>query len=335
MPETLGSMKARVARWSRESIDDLLAEDAVNDGVESLWLSLVTINLSSFVGGPVQNPVFAAASERASIVSLADPVAAPTINFVVEGALPIRGVVGGYTLVTESGSQTLLSPTTSATIPANSIANMVSPAFVSGAIGWYPYMGSVNGRLALQSDAPIPFGTNWTEPDTGFIDDPGRPTPPTQNLTADDIFYIKVLEVQNSNGTWTRWQGQALEGLMMERMEKTIANTSTYMPYCYDFINGHTVEIRPAAGATLTPRYFYTQKPRRLRFANSPLPFSQYAGATEYVGDYALSKIMMGLKEFDSAQGFRASAETLKIAILESANLQNRSRATRITPYLR
>lgn len=327
-------MKARVGRWSRESLDDQLLEDAVNDAIESLWLGIVTVNLSSFLGGPVQNPVFAAASERASVVSIADPSSGPTFGFITEGALPSRVLAGGYTYVTESGSQTLLSPLTSVTVPVNNLAKMVSPAFVAGAIGWYPYMGST-GRAALQAQAPIPFGTDWIEPDTGVIDDPGLPSPPTQNLTADDIFYIKVLEVQNANGTWTRWDGADLEGLMMSRAERSIANSSTYMPYCYDFVNGHTIEIRPAAGATLTPRYFYTQKPRRLRFPNSPLPFTQYAGSTECVGDYALGKVKMALDEFESAKGWLASAAERQQSIVIAANLQNVSRLRKITPYMR
>jgi hypothetical protein len=333
--ETLASMKARVSRWCREAIDDDLAGDAVNDAIEKLWLSICTINLSSFLGGPVQNVTFAAASERADIVSIANPASAPTILTLVEGALLTHTIVAGYTLVTESGSETLLSPTTTQIIPTNQLGKVSAPAFVSGAIGWNLYAGSGVSRLALQNDMPLDFSQPFLEdPSTGVIDLPAKPSPPTANTTADDIFYIKVLEMQNADKTYTRWDGAALEGLLMERASKAIPSSSTYSPYAYDFTNGHTIEIRPAAGASLSPRYFYTKKPRRLRFDNALLPFQQYAGSTECISDYAVGKVKMALEEFEAANGWIASSAQREGAILIAANLQNVNRVQRITPYL-
>lgn len=336
MPETLGSIKARVERWCRESLDDDMLADAVNDAIEKLWLSIVTINMSSFLGGPLQNVSFAAGSERASIVSIADPSGAPTVNAVGGGSLGLHTVVAAYTLVTESGSETLPSPSSTTAIPVGFIAQVNAPAFVSGAIGWNIYAGDGAGRLALQNDAPLDFSAVWQEDQqSGVVDLPDKPSPPTMNSTADDIFYIKVLELQNQDGTWTRWEGADLEGLLMKRAEQTIAPaSSTYSPYFYDFVNGHTLELRPTAAQTLNPRYFYTQKPRRLRFPNSPIPFQQYAGATECISDYAVGKIKMALEEFTAAQDWLASSQAREVQILGAANLQNRNRVQRVVPFM-
>jgi hypothetical protein len=340
MAETLGSMKARVVRWARETIDDDLAADAVNDAIESLWLALVQVNLSSFVGGPVQNVSFAAASERATVVSITDPTATLTVGMVAGGNIASRTWICGYTYVTESGSETKPSPTTQATIPANNLARITPPPFVAGAIGWNLYVGDSQLDMGLQNDSPIDFahqpdqvGAFYTEPDGGFQVQPDSQSPPTTNNTADDIFYVKVLEVQNPDTTWTRWQGAALEDLLMSRAEKSIATQSTYTPYCYDLVNGSTFEIRPAAGQTLNPRYFYTKKPRRLRFDKSLLPFSQYAGSVECIGDRALGKVQAALKEYEGAQYWEENAARREMQIMQALNLQNRQRVQTITPF--
>ena len=334
--ETLGTLKARIGRWCRESIEDDLLTDAANDGMEHLWLSIVTVNMSSFMGGPISSVTFAPGDERQTIISVPNPTVAPTLGNFLDGALAARTLTAAYSIVTESGSQTLASPTASFLTTINNVLQITSPAFVAGAYGWYPYVADTTGRLARQSDAPLPFDTPWIEETTGVVDVPGAPGIPTQNNTADDIVYIKVLEIQNINGTYTRWQGAALEDLMMQRAEQTINPAgTTYAPYCYDLVNGNTFEIRPAASQTLNPRFFYTKRPRRLAFPNSIVPFQQYAGAIECICDYAVGKVQMSLKEFDSAKAFMATAMAAKQDILIAANLQNRQRVSRITPYMR
>ncbi len=44
-------MKASITTWCREPIDDKLAQDAICDSVEKLWLAIVTANMSALIGG--------------------------------------------------------------------------------------------------------------------------------------------------------------------------------------------------------------------------------------------------------------------------------------------
>lgn len=328
-------MKAAITRWCREPIDDDLATDAVNDSVEKLWLAIATANMSALVGGPVQNLSFSAGDERKTVVSIADPTVAPTLSQAASGNLPAHTLFAAYTLVTESGSETLPSPTASLAILVNQLGLIAPPAFVPGAIGWNLYAATADGtRLALQNAGPIDFGASWQEPPSGVVSAPDLAAPPTMNGTADDIVYINVLEVQNPDNTWTRWNGADLQGLMMTRAERSIAPNSTYFPYFYDLVNGSTFEVRPALGGNAIPRYFYTKKPRRLRFDQAPIPLQRYSGSTECVRDYAIAKVKMSLEEFEAAQGWMANATATRAEILSTVNLMNRNKVRRITPFM-
>ena len=328
-------MKAAISRWCREPIDDDIATDAVNDSVEKLWLAIATANMSALLGGPVQNVSFSAGDERKTIVSIADPVAAPTLSQAAGGTLVAHTLFAAYTLVTESGSETLPSPTASLAVLLNNLGSVAPPAFVQGAIGWNLYAATADGtRLALQNAGPLDFAATWQEPPEGVTSSPDLPSPPTMNGTADDIVCVNVLEVQNPDNTWTRWEGADLQGLTMTRAERMIAPNSTYAPYFYDVVNGSTFEVRPALGGNAIPRYFYTKKPRRLRFNQAPIPLQRYSGSTEAVRDYAIAKVKMGLEEFEAAQGWMANAAALQAQILSTVNLMNRNKVRRITPFM-
>lgn len=341
MADTLGTMRASVLQWYKGDDDPTLINDMISDAVESLWDSVLLVNLGQIMGGPIQNITFSAGNERQEIVSITDPTVAPTINTVVLGALLQRTLVFGYTFVTESGSETKLSPTSSQVVPVNSVAKVLPPVFPgtpaaigSVPIGWNVYGADVIGRLAKQNPVPLDFAQFYQEPtSTGVIDEPNQPSPPQTNTTADDIFYIRLLEVQNQDSTWTRWQGADLESLLMKRMSRAIAPSSTYYPYAWDFVNGNRIEIRPAAGQALNPRFFYTRKPRRLRFDAAAIPFTNIS-ATEFIRLYALASLHLTNRDYSSHNVWNGKAERKRMDILKGLNTQQRVKQTRITPFL-
>lgn len=333
MADTLGSLKADIVPWLLgERVSAVILNAAINDGIESLWQTLMKASLDLFMAGPTSISI-AAAAERASIVSIADPVAAPTVGSVVAGALVERTVYAAFTLVTESGTETLISAIGNAVIPLNSVASIPTPAFVENAIGWNVYAAvGVSGRLAKQNDAPIEFGVSYQEPDTGFVNEPSNPSPPTENTTGDDIFYIRHLEAPDPNGAYQAFDAADIDSLMMRRMAGSIACASQYENYAWDLINQRQLEIRPAAGLSMIPRYFYIKRPRRLRFENSPLPFLTFP-STAFLRNYALAAIYLALKEFSSADRYEAKAEaerrSCELAVVE----MNRPKNDYITPY--
>ena len=81
------------------------------------------------------------------------------------------------------------SPTTASIfVPANQLATVVTPTLLYSKTstgiqyGFYNvYAGPVEGGETLQNVAPIPLGTNWTEPGTGLITS-GRSVPTTSTL---------------------------------------------------------------------------------------------------------------------------------------------------------
>jgi hypothetical protein len=330
----LGALKAMITRYHKQTEDDDLLTDAANDAIESLWRSILLVSLGQMLGGPITNLQIAAGAERATIVSLANPITPPTVQVTPIGALPQRTLSMAYTLVTDSGSETLISPATNMLVPVNNVIQVSAPTFVTGAIGWNCYGCLNDGRMALQNDQPLGFSTPFQEPiDVGISDSPNLPDPPTSNNTADNIFYIRLLQLQNSDGTWTTWQAGDLDGLLMERASKSIASTSTYQGYGYDVVNGSTLEIRPAAGTTLNPRYFYVVKPRRLRYDNAIIPFTNMA-TTEFLKAYAEALLDLSNHEYTGYQIKMKHADAVRLEILEGLNTQSTRKQQTITPYL-
>lgn len=326
-------MKVQVQNWMRESIDDSLLTDAVNDGIESLAESIIITKIEQMMAGPV-NVSFAQATERAQIVSITDPLVAPTVTQAAGGALAPRTVKFYYTLVTESGTETNLSPTTSINVLANQLATVQPPAWASGAIGWNVYANLNDGRTALQNDGPIDFSTPWTEPnDTGVIDDPDQPPAPTSNTTGDNIFLIEHMEMQMPDGTYKSWNMGDLDSELMRRAARTLASASPYQSYYYDLIGNQTLELRPAAGTALTPRHFYVSKPRRVRFDNAPMPFSGIAYVA-FIRFFALSLLKLSQEEYQASGQWEAKADKERMDIMKSLTAFNRNKNNVITPYI-
>src|SRR5436190_22516828 len=111
--ESLGSMAASVKRWLRgERLDDLDLYDAINDAIESLWESLILAAMQIMLAGPV-TVSFNAGDERQTVTTIADPAMAPTVVDASDvSTLPAVTYQIAYSYVTESGSETLVSPLT-------------------------------------------------------------------------------------------------------------------------------------------------------------------------------------------------------------------------------
>lgn len=332
MIDTLGSLKADVLDWLEEStLSQSRVNGAINDGIESLWETLIRVCVSLFMNGPVTISV-ASGAERVFVTTVTDPSVAPTVTDVVDGALLQHTVVVAYTLVTESGTETLPSPATTHVTAANNVASVAAPAFVANAIGWNCYMGSSSARLAKQNDEPIDFANTFQEPTNGEIDLPNRPTVPTQNTTGDDICYIRHLECQMPDSTYKKYAATDIDSLLMQRAAGSIATTSQYQNYYWDLINQQQLEFRPTPAIGFTPRYFYIKRPRRLRFDSAPLPFLTFPSIA-FLRSFALSRLSLSIREFESAEAWDKVSETER-SRCELAVLQmNQPRNQYITPY--
>ena len=334
--QTLGSLKAMITRYHKEQEKDDLLTDAANDAIESLWRNVLLVALSQFMAGPITTLTMAAGSERASIISIPDPIVAPTCSDVAGGALPLRNADVVYTFVTESGSETLPSPINNTPVLINTLLNVAPPDVADQPgtpIGWNVYVGDHGTRLVRQNDEPLGPNDTWVEPAlTGYSNSPLLPPAPVSNTTGDNIFYVRVLQVQNTDGTWTTWQAGDIDGLLMSRASRSIASTSTYQGYAYDVFNGNTIEVRPALGATLNPRYFNVVKPRRLLYANAPLPFSNFS-YIEYLKMYADAALDLSNHEYTGYGIKNRKAAGILQEILQGLNTQATAKQKTITPF--
>lgn len=330
---TFGEMKAQVANWMRESVDDSLLSDAVNDAIESLSESIITVKVEQMMGGPVSLNI-AAASERTQLVSIVDPVAVPVVSAVAGGTLPGVTLNFYFTYVTESGSETNVSPVTNFVRALNNLALVAPPAWVAGAVGWNLYANLNDGRTALQNSTPLDFGNSWQEPeDTGVVDDPDLPSKPLSNTTGDNIFYIEHLELQMPDTTFKAWNAADLDSELMRRAARTIASSTPYQNYYWDLINGQTLEMRPAAGQGMVPRYFYVAKPRRIKFDNAPLPLTGVAiiGFLRY---FAISLLKLAFEEYQASTAWDGKAEKARMEILKALTKTIANKNNTVTPYM-
>lgn len=308
------------------------ANNAINDAVESLWETLMRANLNIFMGGPTTIAI-AAGDQEVTLISVADPLVVPTLSDVVEGALLEHVVYCAYSLVTESGTETLISPTSNRTVAANNVCACAAPAFVSGAVGWNCYMGTAAARLAKQNYVtPIDFADSFQEPASGEIDKPDAPSPPTENTTGDDIFYIRHLDCQMPDQGYKSYQASDINSLLSSRMAQYVALSSQWQNYVYDLVNQTKLELRPAAGMAFTPRYFYVKRPRRLRFDNSPLPFLTIP-STAFLRSYAISKLMLSIREFESWKAYKQESEDERLRCELAVMQMNRNVNEYITLY--
>ncbi len=329
-------MAAEVVDWLRGSkASEAQVNSAINDAIDTEFKALIRASLSILMGGPI-NLTIAAAAERTTLITITDPASGPGISETAadDPALAVHTVRAAYTYATESGTETLPSPATSYTTSGvGKVAVVTHPAIVNGAIGWNLYASGLStGTLVKQNDEPFPFNISYTEPDPGFTAEPNDPEPPTENTTGDNIFYIRHMEVQTTNGVLKAWNNADIDSDMMRRAGLTIASDSQYQNYAYDFINQRQLEIRPTMGATLTARYFFIVKPRRLLFSNSPLPFPTVPD-TKFIRCQALSDIFLSLREYKASESWQKKADTELAACVLAITAMNRPKNQRVTPF--
>lgn len=344
-PTTLREMAAQVARWTLgENLQPQQVNDAINDAVESLWNSLVLAVLSIFMQGPVSVQI-AGGAERAQLVSIPDPTVLPTAANVTGGTLPAITYQVAYSYVTSSGSETNISPVLAFARLLNNLASISIPVTdIADAIGWNLYIGTDTLNLCKQNAVPIPIQASppatpilqqtYMEPLTGFVVSPNGPLPPTENTTADNLSYIRHLEFQiPTNGGYMAYNQGDIDSIMMRRFAGSIATSSPYQSYAWDLINQRQLEIRPAAGATFTPRYFFVAKPRRMAFPNSPLPFPTIP-STEFIKCHALGELFLSLHEYEAGDRWDAKSEKRRIEAVRAVSQMNYNLNDRVTPYL-
>ena len=358
MSDTLGSLRQELLLWLRGDLatqDDVpLLNSCINDAIESVWMAMMQVQLARFLG--VDSPVtftLPAGAERVQLVSIADPQAAPVLGPFAGGQLPQRSILVGYTYVTESGSETQLSPTANLVVPLNNRGQVTAPAPVAGAFGWNCYVSVSNapGLMALQNQQPLPFNALYQEPVTGWQDYPGAQQgppqaqaatgvtpagspPPSENSTADNISWIKHLEVRTSDTLLRSWNEYDLDSEIMRRYGRTLSSASEFQTYVWDLVNGNRLEIRPSAGLTFTPRYFYVAKPRRLRYDQADIPYVSIAGVHKFLVRQALSDLKLSQDEYLASQGFEGKADKEKADILKSLRMEDWNKNTRVQPHL-
>jgi len=326
-------MTSSIQRFLRgENVPSADIYDAVNDGIEALWMDLILASLSVMMQGPVTISL-ASGDEGRILVSIADPTGILAIASFASGSLGAHTVYGTYTLVTESGSETNVSPLVSANIAANNQARFGPVPFVTGAFGWNLYAGTTATQLVKQNDEPLDFTSVWQEPPLGLISAPDLPLPPIENTTGDNIFMIRHLEFKTSSGIYKSYNAADLNSDYMRRFASYIAASSEFQTYAWDLINQRQFEIRPAVGQAFSPRYFFIVKPRRLLFPNAALPFPTIP-STEYIRDYALSLIFLSLHEYDAATAWETKADAARLKAVRALTQTNTNRNDRVTPFL-
>src|SRR5262245_6146240 len=306
--DTLGTLKAEIEDWLDEDLPESRVTSAVNDAIESLWTSLMRISVSTFISGPV-DVTFNSASNL--LITVRDPTTATVVSDVPSSdpGKAAHTVRVGYTYVTDSGSETLLSPITSWSVATGQLASVHYPAQIAGILGWNLYASDIaGGLLILQNPQPLGWDNYFTEPESGYNHDPNGPYPPTENTTADDICYIQHLEVQLPDTGFRAYEQADIASLMMRRFAGALATSSVYQNYAYDFINQRQVEIRPSPVTPINSDLFYVKRPRRLAFDKAPLPFLAFPSIA-FLRDFALAKLALSIREFDSAKGWGQSAE--------------------------
>ncbi len=342
MSDTLGSLRAEVVRWMRgdfadpaPSDDAASVNDAINDALDSIWGSMVQVQLSRFLGasGPVSFTL-SAGQERVVLTTITDPIVAPTVNSVAGGAIAARTYAVSYTFVTESGSETNSSPVANQLIAVNNVASIPAPVEpATGAFGWNLYAGINNP--ALQNQQPLPFGVAYVEPVTGFQDYPiNQQLPPTSNATGDNIAWIKHLEFRTSDQLLRKWRQHDVDSDVMSRMARTLANASEYQSYVWDLVNGNILEFRPSAGLTFTPRYFGVYKPRRLRYDQADIPYVNISGVHEFLKWKAMAALKLSIDEYLSSQGCDTKANMSRQEILLALSQENWAKDTKIVPHM-
>jgi hypothetical protein len=338
---TFGDMVRRILNGINEPVtpkNQNATADYLNDGIESIWMSMLLATLSRFSKGPVTQ-VFDAGQQTYNIVTVPDPTTPLTLQQLTQGNLGARTYYMSYCLVTDSGSTTKLSPLSSIAMLANNLVKVVSPAFsalwANDVIGYYVFGGlAADGSDQCQQSPMVKVGTPWVEPPTGLQRAPNAPYPPTSNTTADNIFNIVRIDVQNVDTTWTQWMQTNLNSSWFTEFQKKVSTSTSFLPYVYDFIEDRQLEVRPALGATLTGNMFYTTRPRRLRFDASRLPYPQFA-LTGFLNAYVKGRLLLDMYEYDASDRWTDQSEKERQRVVYQVSATNFNQNNTIKPFMR
>lgn len=337
---TLGSMGARVTRWAREKVNTDTLNDAVNDAIESLWMAAQLATLSKFTKGVITQEMVTGQTVT-TLVSIADPIVPLTTATVAGGTLPARQLTLTYTLVTDSGSETLPAPAVVIAQAANSICSVTPPLpdAQGEALGWNIYVREgIGGTLGtgplpvLMNVTPLPFNRPWLEPQvppaqTGAV-------PPHANTTGDNIFGISRIDVTNQNGTKTNWNQADVASLLFTDAQKTVPFASTYQPQVFDLLGNSQIQVRPALGQNVTLDMFLILRPRRLQYPSSRIPFTSFPNQ-RYIFCRALSDVLDSLYEDEAADRWAQKAKEELNTVTLSILGENWFKNTTVKPYLR
>lgn len=334
----MAEMITEVGRWMKEKVDTNvpgLTADAINDAIEALWEGIVQAQVSKLMGGPVQLSI-ANATERMALVSVADPTVAPVVNNVVAGALPALAIWYATTFATESGTETNPSPTTAFNRLQNNESQVTSPGFTTGAFGYNVYAAlAAAGPFFRQNTTPIDFALNWTEPSTGVVTDIElAPVAPAYNSTGDNIFYIQHMELLTPDQTYRPWNQAEIDSTLMRRAAAAVPSASPYQNYMFDLVEGGTLEIRPPLGTSLSPRYFFINKPRLLYYPNALIPMGDIGSARPFIRYFAISLLKLVNEEYQAAQQWDAKAQMKMMEIKKTIIKTTVNRNNRITPFI-
>lgn len=341
----MGEWKARLNDWMGESMRDGILTDALNDAFESLYMAVMRANLSLMMGGPVTLSL-AAATERQQIVSIPDPLIAPGLSIIAGQNLGTFVGYTAYTFVTDSGSETKLSPIGGPSVcnPGQVIKVSVAwPVLVVGTprndnlYGVNIYQGDGPETLARQNPLPIQFNNEaavWTQA-VPILPFPQAPACPSENTTGDDIFYIRKLETPITGGGYKKWEQTDIDSELMRVMSRSVASTSEYQNYAYDVVNMRQLEIRPATGIAFPQaRYFFVHKPRRLRFDSATFPMFNFT-YEPYIRQKSMAMCHAANRDWDDSKEMEARAAGTLLEITMSIAQMNWAKDQYIQPFMR
>ena len=343
MTDTLKSLRVEIQRESRgdfsgNAIEDLIVDAAINDAIESIWMSMMQVQLAKFIGA--DSPVtfsLPANTERVQLVSIADPTDAPVVSQVAGGNLADGAqFFVGYTFVTESGSETNISPLVQTPArTANNVFQVAPPVNPGTAFGYNVYAGPTADLLALQNQQPVPFTVAYQEPVTewqGYSVD--QQAPPISNTTADNLSWIEHMEIRTSDTLLRAWNQVDIDSEVMRRMARTLSTASEYQHYVWELNGTGVLEFRPMTGLAFSPRYWYIAKPRRLRYDQAQIIYSSITGVHKFLKCQAKVDLYTGVNEFLNAQGWQALADKERENVQMSLTQELWAKNTRVVPHL-
>jgi hypothetical protein len=338
---TVAQMMAMILRWLRDDEEPDVLADVINSATANLWDQAMVAQVSKFMSAPVQLQINQG-DEQNLLVTIPDPAGAPTLGVITaaQNLLPARTYTIAFTLVAPEGGETNLSATATQAVAVGQLATCAAPAYVAGAMGWNCYAADAAGRLSRQNSEPLAFNSSvgvpfvFQEPQGGFTDLPDNPPPPFENSTADFVSYIRHMEVQMPDQTWRTYESVDIASIAMRRFERGIGTASPYQHYAYDFFNNNRIEIRPAAGANLSPRIFFVVRPPRLRFLSSKIFFKEIS-AQSYILYRSLQLLAIQLNEYTGAEQWGKQADDEAAKFIGTLTAENRNKARRVTPFMR